>query len=131
MNLSLHRIAFREDGIISSLDDENGKCIAMTLEHSYDCKPKIPDGKYLCVRSMHRLHGMTQDFETFMITGVAGHTDLLFHWGNYNEDSDGCVLTGNKCVMSDRLMVTDSRETFAKFMAIQQGVDSFSLTVTS
>lgn len=111
--------------------------ICWTLDHAYpvgignDPEPKLYDGVFTCVRGPHRLHGMTEDFETFEITGVKGHTDILFHWGNWNKNSDGCVLTGRALIKGDPWMVTDSRDTFAEFMKLQEGVDSFQLTVRS
>jgi len=97
--LFLHHRQFRPDGIFGELVDSDGNIIAQTLEHAYGNDadgwiPKIIDGEYLCVRGMHRLHNKTEDFETFEITGVEGHTNLLFHCGNYDNDSDGCVLLG-------------------------------------
>jgi hypothetical protein len=64
------------------------------------------------------------------VTGVAGHTGLLFHWGNWNRDSDGCILTGEAFADSAKgEMVTNSRASFARFMALQDGFDSFQLEV--
>jgi hypothetical protein len=131
MDLLLTRKEKREDGIFSVLSNELGSVIAMTLEHSYDNEPKIPNGSFVCVRGQHRLNGMTEDFTTFEITGVEGHSNLLFHWGNYNKDSEGCILLGQNIVTSSdgTEMITNSRATFAKFMEIQEGLDSFLLTV--
>lgn len=128
MKFLLRRKDCNPDGIFSELCDESGKAIFSTLEHSYDCKPKIPDGTFTCVRSKHRLHGMTEDFETFEIMGVEGHSNLLFHWGNWNKDSEGCVLIG-----ADRAgnMIEHSRQSFASFMAICLGASEFELTVSS
>src|SRR4051812_34647731 len=98
MNLKLVRKEFRQDGIFSELYDEQDNLIAHTLEHAYllggkgpgeegyTYIPKIPNGTFTCQRGPHRLHGMDHDFETFEITGVEGHDNLLFHWGNYNKD---------------------------------------------
>ncbi len=77
---------------------------------------------------MHRLHGMTEDFETFEIRGVPGHTGILFHWGNYNQDSDGCVLLGSA---RNGDMIVNSREEFANFMELQKGINNFELVVVS
>lgn len=136
MNLTLTRKAWRSDGIFSVLTDEHGNVVAHTLEHSYPDSPagwmaKIPEGTYACVRGPHRLHGMTEDFITFEITGIDGHTDLLFHWGNWNKDSEGCVLVGQSEVNSGGVeMVTASQATFVKFMTLQAGINTFTLTVT-
>lgn len=126
MKLLLKRSDCTASGIFSDLCSENGVKLYSTLEHSYDCKPKIPNGTYKCVRGKHRLHGMTEDFETFEITGVEGHQGLLFHWGNWNRDSDGCVLLGHT---RSGDMVTNSRVAFHDFMEGLKGLDSFTLTV--
>lgn len=126
----LTRKQFREDGIFSELTDQDGKVVAQTLEHSYNNLPKITNGTHKCVRGPHRLHNMTEDFITFEVTGIVGHSDLLFHWGNYNKDSDGCILMGETVAETNKIeMVTNSRATFAKFMASLDGVNEFELTV--
>lgn len=127
----LVRKSFRPDGIFSELFNEKGELIAHCLEHSYDNKPKVPNGKFTCQRGPHRLHGMTQDFITFEIEGIAGHDNILFHWGNYNKDSEGCVLVGKTHAQSPEgvHMVTASRDTFAKFMAALEGQNQFDLVV--
>jgi len=151
MNLHLQRRpdGIRPDGIFSNVIGENGP-IGVGLEHAYPVvdgrgeaagegqagtyAPKLPAGTYECVRSMHRLHGMDHDFETFEITGVPGHSGVLFHWGNWNEDSEGCVLLGEAIALGEHNgahveMVTNSRAAFARFMALQEGVERFVLTV--
>ncbi len=106
----------------------------MTLEHAYQegelWLPKMKLGSYTCQRGMHRLNGMEQDFETFEITAVPGHTNILFHWGNWTKDSEGCVLLGEALAeSSEGEMITNSKATFAHFMERLAGVDSFTLTV--
>lgn len=135
MNLTLVRKLRRPDGIISDLYDGE-LLIAQTLEHSY-LQPdgrydaKISPGFYVCRRGPHRLHNMTQDFETFEITGVVGHTNILFHWGNYNADSEGCVLVGTSYAVTPQgvAMITASRGAFARLMDHANGLNEFTLTV--
>ena len=134
MNLKLRRTDHREDGIFGVLLDNTGKQIAVTLEHAYDSGhgngtyvPKLPVGAYQCVRGTHRLHNKVP-FETFEITGVKGHSGILFHVGNKNNDSDGCVLLGNSYGGEPRV-IANSRMTFEAFMNLQHGVNSFTLTV--
>lgn len=133
MNLTLTRNEYREDGIFSTCTDEEGNEVAQTLEHSYGLEPKIPEGEYHCVRGVHRLNGMVGTFDTFEIQGIEGHTGLLFHWGNFNADSEGCVIVGQHKVTQDdgTEMVTNSRQEFRDFMALQDGVDEFTLTVVA
>lgn len=142
---------YRSDGIYSDLTQEaTGEQVAVTIEHAYQRAqpsdeaprylPITPPGVYTCVRGKHRLDSMPtgEVFETFEITGVAGHSGLLFHWGNFNRDSKGCVCVGEKEVVTandyDHIdgpdhMVTNSRATFKHFMDLQNGVNSFTLTV--
>lgn len=135
MNLTLERKQYRADGIYGELQSPDGSWFAVTLEHAYQNDagflPKIPDGKYLCARGFHRLPGMTADFETFEITGVSGHSGLLFHCGNFNHDSSGCVLVGRHVILrgDGRQMISQSREGFDSFMTMQRGVTGFELEV--
>jgi hypothetical protein len=124
---------FCADGIFGELKTEDGQFVCYTLEHSYDNKPKLADGVYLCVRGPHRLHGMTEDFITFEITGVPNFNDVpvtgvLFHWGNYDKDSEGCVLMG---AGETPTMITSSRQTWSAFMDSLNGMDKFQLEVIS
>jgi hypothetical protein len=131
MTYTLIRRVFREDGIFSELFDDKNNSIAVTLEHSYDNKPKVYDGTFTCIKGIHRLHDNIP-FDAFEITGVNGHTGILFHVGNYNKDSDGCVLVGTDVQDTDSgRMVTHSMIAFSKFMAGLEGVSSFTLVVTS
>jgi Family of unknown function (DUF5675) len=123
---------FCADGIFGELQ-KDGQFFCYTLEHSYDNKPKLADGNYTCKRGPHRLHGMTADFETFEIMGIphfngVAVTGVLFHWGNYNKDSEGCVLLGSS---ETPTMVGNSRNEWAAFMHELIGFDSFELEVIS
>lgn len=134
MDLTLRHKSSDQFGIFGILEDEGGHAIAVTLEHAYASATgfngKIPPGRYKCVRGPHRLHSMTSDFETFEVTGVVGHDNILFHWGNYNKDSDGCILLGDrKADVGGSEMITNSKVTFAKFMELQKGLSSFELRV--
>lgn len=126
MNITLRRTSFTVAGIFGNLFDDANNIVAVTLEHSFDLLPKVPDGVYSCRRGMHRLERMTHDFETFEITEVVGHTNILFHQGNFNADSNGCVLIGTEIASN---AILDSRKAFEKFMALQSGVDTFQLVV--
>jgi hypothetical protein len=157
MNLRSTRMHFRPDGIFSGifLDDGNDfpTMFMVTLEHAYkrsdpavsgslasyperEFIPKIITGDFACRRGKHRLHGMKEDFETFEVTGIPGHLNLLFHWGNFNENSEGCILTGERLVDTVRNakptdMITNSRTAFDRFMKLQEGLEEFRLKVES
>lgn len=124
MNLNLVRTRFSTDGIFGVLKDEKGNQIAVTLEHSYDCKPKISEGTYTCTRRKSPHFGC----DVFLIENVPGHSFCEIHVGCFNRDSDGCVLIGEQVVGT---MIDHSRDTFKKFMnENEKGVTSFQLKVT-
>jgi len=129
--LTLTRESHNEWGIISSLIDDSMKQHAVTLEHAFlqpdgTYAPKIPPGTYTCILGTHQLdHGGPQ--QLYEITGVPGHSGILFHKGNYNQDSDGCVLLGKSVDMIDKCIVS-SAAAFDDFMTMQAG-KPFTLTV--
>lgn len=133
MDLKLSRTDFIQAGIFGVMTDTNEKQIGVTLEHSYPGSnlpisyiPKIPPGVYTCVRGIHQLVGMSTPFETFEITNVPGHTNILIHVGNTNVDSSGCVLLGTS---RSGNMILESRLAFGAFMQMQAGVNAFALIV--
>lgn len=129
MDLTLKRNRFGPYGIFGKLYNPEGIVIAHTLEHAFlfehEWYPIIPEGELKCIRGKHRL-GIGPQFETFEVTGVEGHSGLLFHVGNYNEDSTGCILLGQN---SYERSVVYSRTAFNDFMNLQKGVDTFMLKV--
>jgi hypothetical protein len=131
MNLTLKRNAFKSAGIFGTLTDESGTQVAVTLEHAYEqtdgtYAPKLPRGVYTCQRGEHQLLGMSVPFTTFEITNVPGHTNILLHKGNFNRDSEGCVLVGTE---ANDTMILNSGVAFDKLMALQAGIYNFQLTV--
>ena len=130
MNLRLKRYPPDPDGIFGVLYDEEGVEVCETLEHTFDGKPALPPGVYPCVRGEHRLKNLVP-FITFEVTSVEGHSGILFHCGNYNADSRGCVLVGDNILMQSGTphMITGSRLAFRRFMELQADLDHFTLTV--
>lgn len=123
-------------GIFGKLTDGE-KFIAYTLEHAYASnvvgegfKAKLPEGEYTCVRGFHKIGkpGALKTIETFEVTNVPGHSGILFHVGNYNRDSDGCILLGTEVLM---YQVAESQKAFEQFMLGLKGINQFQLTVKS
>lgn len=138
MNMNLTRTDFLESGIFGLLEAEDQSLELVTLEHAYAVipdsmsssatyAPKLPIGSYTCVRGQHTLEHHLTPFDAFEVMGVPGHTNILIHIGNYNADSAGCVLVG---LNRKDDMITLSKQAFDLFMELQEGIDSFQLTVS-
>mgnify|MGYP007090127139 CR=1 FL=1 len=84
----------------------------------------IPAGDYLC----KRFHGWKWK-NTFEII-VKGHTALLFHAGNIEKDSVGCILLGATVdKLGDDRAVLNSGATFQRFLDYTANVNSFTLKI--
>lgn len=133
MDLNLIRKEKKQEGIFGEIPELS----LVTLEHSYPLEDgidivgyqsKIPLGTYVCQLGLHRLKGMGQSFATYELMNVPEHTGILFHIGNYNKDSDGCILLGTYADMGMD-MIVGSRIAFNIFLRAQKEIDSFTLTI--
>lgn len=137
MDLTMKRTELSADGIFGEILDDQNSLLFYSLEHAYDSglgngtfEPKIPPGIYTCSRGRHQLPSMSFPFETFEVTGVPGHINILFHVGNYNNDSSGCILLGSgRSLYSNPPCITKSKIAFDKFLVLQNNVNEFKLTV--
>lgn len=136
--MKLTRDTYVRTGIFGVLTNEDGSLKLQTLEYAIPTKensvstdtvylPKIPSGRYLCVRGEYILNGMIKPFSTFEIKGVPGHSGLLFHVGNTMIDTHGCVLLGQTREQDTEIL--QSRIAFDAFMNSLEGIDSFNLEV--
>ncbi|HZF19520.1 MAG TPA: hypothetical protein VE008_07415 [Burkholderiales bacterium] len=149
-NLRLVYTEARSDGIFGWIlpaeepADGNAQPLCVFVTRAYKqpdgkWRPKVRAGIYECQRGKHRLHGMTEDFETFEVLGIKGHSGILLgHWGSWGSDSDGCFCLGRKIVKSDQdrdgidgpdELVTESRTTFAEYMKNRAGIDNFAVII--
>lgn len=136
----LERLDARGDGIFGVLMDDEKVPIAATLEHAYfntgvgpeRYKPIFPDGIYQCKRGEHTIGYAEVPFVTFNII-MPNHYGILFHKGNFNCDSAGCVLLGTKVVNSGDAgqALWGSEAAFEAFMKKLVGVNQFELFVTT
>jgi hypothetical protein len=110
-HLRIVRVERSEQGIIGVLTID-GKAECYTIQPDEKDKHfSIPVGNYLC----RRFHG-TRYKDTFEIV-VKGHSALLFHAGNTEEHSEGCILLGEEVGELDgRRAVLASGKAFAEFM---------------
>lgn len=112
--LTVKRIAKLEEGVFGAML-YLGVPFAVTLERSFaNFEPIIPAGVYTCLPRRYNRGG----YQTFEITGVAGHSLLLFHKANWETDLEGCVGIGEGFAKLDnRLAIAQSGQGFAEFMA--------------
>jgi hypothetical protein len=123
MKMTLVTTSILESGCYGVLHEDDGTPLCVTLERTFDdVKPVIPAGTYQCVRRMFNKGG----YSTFEITGVVGHSALLFHKGNVETDSLGCVLLGSRFAGP---AIAESKVAFDKFAEYTAGVESFELEV--
>jgi hypothetical protein len=137
----LHYVNYLPEAALSTFTfDGDNAPFMVCAAHAYlqpdgTYRPKLEPGIYTCVLGEHSLHDGVK-FMTYEITGVDGHTGILFHPGNYAwSQSDGCNLVGEKfadapggAVIDD--MVTNSVATFKRWMAYLHSTPSFRLLVT-
>jgi hypothetical protein len=103
---------------------------AVTLERTYeDSGPpqtKIRPGQWRCQRRRYNRGG----YDTWEIL-IPGHSAILFHKGNKELHSDGCVLLGESLFdfnPAEGLQdpgVADSNGAFKEFMGLTSGLDQF------
>jgi len=124
---TLLRIANPEQGIFGVLKDGDMP-FCVTVENNAFV---IPDGDYICRRVNSPKFG-----NTFEITNVPGRSNVLFHGGNWEEDSTGCIVLGEKFEpiwdeKRKRLKegVMESNKAFSEFKERTVGLVTFSLKV--
>ena len=109
-------------GVFGVLDCD-GFPFALTCENF---KLHIPKGEYLCKKAFY----YKGNYATYEITGVPNRDHILFHCGNTEEDSAGCVLVAEEFgELHQRIGVLRSKYGFAEFMARANNEESFKLII--
>lgn len=108
---------------ILAIDD--GGTTFRTLELPYRDNKKniscIPAGEYICRKVCSPKFG-----DTFEICDVHGRGNILFHYGNYVENTQGCVLLGERWANG---MLQDTRLAMQQFMNIFKDEFEFKLII--
>ncbi len=137
-DLELVRTSIREDGAFGVLQalkvppGADGIPIAVCCERTYPLPDtakgqfiKVPAGRHRCVRSYYQ-RGRHETFEVL----VAGHSRLLFHKGNVEDDAEGCVLVGRRFgLLHGKPAIVDSAAGFGDFMAWAGTREAFEILV--
>ena len=131
----LHRQFWEKDqtrGRLWIMDDHGLRINCVTMEQPWNENRRniscIPTGRYTVVKrwsEKYKYH--------FHIIDVPNRDLILIHPGNYNRDSKGCILPGEKFydIDQDGLKdVTNSRKTFDMIMSELQDVNEFELMIT-
>lgn len=135
---TLKRVARREDGCFGVLlhhapgtFELDGAPFAVTVERTFEnSRVVIPSGVARCTRTTYWKGG----YPTYEIH-VPGHTRLLFHKGNMESQSLGCVLVAKsfgEIGMAHGAPVNgviDSAGGFADLMRRSGNVDEFALLI--
>ena len=126
--LRIERVSTTEHGTFGVIMDGYYP-FALTLERQWlnnlsniSC---IPDGEYICKRIDSPKFG-----DTFEVTSVPARTHILFHKGNLDDDSHGCVIVGEQFEpVNGKPGIRASREGYGEFMSRLAGIDEFYLTI--
>jgi len=111
---------------VLSIDDE---VFCVTLEPPDELnktgQSSIPAQQYTCKR-----YSSDRYNTTFQIMNVPGRTKVLFHAGNFKENTEGCILLARKFgVLKYARAILNSGDTFKQFMEKMQGINEFRLTI--
>jgi hypothetical protein len=135
--IQLNRVAMTDDGTFGVLL-QNGKPFALTLERQWlDNKRNvscIPAGKYMAVRCNKSVEYGYRDSpkfgDTFVVESVPGRSKILFHKGNIDDDSHGCILVGEQFGKLGRsTAILSSKDGFNEFLKINRDLCSFMFEV--
>jgi hypothetical protein len=144
----LVRRKWGKDGVFGELMDRDTDLFLCTLEHAYEVagtgsyQSKLSPGRYRCFRRFSN-HFQAETFEVegvkwnesfgeaFGIEEGPDHFAILFHVGNYNDESAGCILLGKQLgnKAGGGFMLMNSKGAFQEFMDSLKGHQEFWLTV--
>jgi len=88
----------------------------------------IPEGEYVCKLVENRHVGTKVIPVTYEVMGVSGRSGILFHVGNTEFDTRGCILLG---LGVSGKMLSNSRSAFGDFLDHLKGEEEFLLCVRS
>lgn len=130
--LQLKTVAVRDDGCYSVILFK-GKPFAVSVERTFNPgeaghgkQVVLANGKYRCTATQYHKGG----YATYEIH-VPGHTRVLFHKGNTEDNSLGCVIVaesfGN---LNGKTAVLDSKGGFQELISLVGGTHEFELEVS-
>ena len=115
-------------GVLCWRDDPLPVCL--TLEDPWRWNRSfvscIPAGEYVCQRFDSPTHGSTH-----IVTLVRDRTYILFHRGNVDDHTEGCILLGNRfgTLSGGRHGIMDSAKAWDKWWRTASQLDEFLLSI--
>lgn len=102
---------------------------ALTLERPWRENRRgescIPAGVYECRRVQSPTFG-----NTFEVINVPARSEILFHKGNIDDDTHGCILVGERFdPVLGKPGITASKEGFEEFLKLTRLTDRFPISV--
>ena len=127
--MKLTRVADGPYGTYGVLHDLEDVPFAVTLENPWmDNQPFIsciPSGQYQCKPVLSPRHG-----ETWEVLNVEGRTHILFHIGNTEPNTRGCILLGQRYGRLNGVpAILSSTPAFNEFKDMLHGINSLTLTI--
>lgn len=130
--ITVKRIRETDSATIGVMEDELGP-FAATLEDRWRNNQPfiscIPTGEYIC-----RRYSSAKYPNVWQIMNVPGRSLVLIHWGNRDEDTEGCILVAEKFGReAGEVIIQQSKsvpnEGFNELMALTEGLDEFKLII--
>ena len=129
ITVEIIRIEKGEAGTFGALKiDGQATCVTLEPEDRDNAQGVscIPEGNYIAKRVNSPKYG-----DTFEIKDVPGRSHILFHAGNVEGHTKGCVLLGrNFGALGDDRAVLNSGKTFKSFMLALLDTNSFRVRIT-
>lgn len=116
MKLTLTRLDVNDRGIFGKLECLDFSCV--TLER-HDIA--VPTGTYKITLYESPKHGLVP-----LLNDVKGRTMIEIHEGNFEYDSKGCILVGERRVGNT---IENSKKTLAKLVALFKGKEESWITI--
>ena len=124
----IKRIAETDDGMFGVVVDGITP-FALTLENMWLNNTRnlscIPAGEYRCERVNSPRFG-----DTFEVMNVPDRTHILFHKGNTEDNTKGCILIAEEFgYLNKKTAILSSSKGYGEFMQRLEGLDSFTLKI--
>ena len=127
MKLTLKRTHHLKEATLGTLTIED-----VTTDHIYtlenpkratDKDSRIPAGTYTC-----KPYSGTKYKDVYIVENVPNRSAILIHWGNYEKDTEGCILIGNRRATNPQPMIMESKRCYERFRSLI-GKNEFTIVI--